>query len=85
MQVTETERDNLIRETIDNNIFMLLKYMETYQPPFPEFLKLVVGLESQIDTASFTELFVRVCKYQKIEGLVALKDTSCLCQPKIFL
>ncbi len=28
-----------------------------------------MGLESQIDQASFTEVFVRVCKYQKIEGL----------------
>ena len=69
MQVTETERQKLIRDTIDNNIFMFLKYMETYQPPFSDFLKIVVGLESQIDKASFTELFVRICKYQKIEGL----------------
>jgi hypothetical protein len=69
MQVTESDRQQLIRLTIDNNIFMLLKYMETYQPPFSDFLKIVVGLESQIDKASFTELFVRVCKYQKIEGL----------------
>ena len=69
MQVTESERQQLIRLTIDNNIFMFLKYMETYQPPFSDFLKIVVGLDSQIDKASFTELFVRVCKYQKIEGL----------------
>jgi hypothetical protein len=63
MQVTEAERHQLIRETIDNNIFMFLKYMEIYKPPFPEFLKIFVGLQSQIDSASFTELFVRVCKY----------------------
>jgi hypothetical protein len=69
MQVTESERQQLIRLTIDNNIFMFLKYMETYQPPFSDFLKIVVGLDSQIDKASFTELFVRVCKYQKIGGL----------------
>ena len=46
MQITESEKYNLIRETIDNNIFMFLKYMETYQQPFNDFLRLVVNLQT---------------------------------------
>jgi hypothetical protein len=46
MQITESEKSKLIRETIDNNIFMFLKYMETYQQPFNDFLRLVVNLQT---------------------------------------
>ena len=42
---------------------MFLKYMETYKEPFPGFLKVVIDLKSEVDAVSFTELFIRVCKF----------------------
>ena len=69
MPMTEEERQRLIKDTIDTNLFLFLEYMEGYQSPSNDFLKIVVGLKDQLDPASFTELFVRVCTYQKIEDL----------------
>ena len=43
--------------------------METYKEPFPGFLKMVIDLKSEVDATSFTELFIRVCKFQRIEAL----------------
>ena len=60
---TESERQQLIKDTIDSNIFTFLKYMETYKEPFPGFLKVVIDLKSEVDATSFTELFIRVCKF----------------------
>jgi hypothetical protein len=37
--------------------------METYKEPFPGFLKVVIDLKSEVDATSFTELFIRVCKF----------------------
>jgi hypothetical protein len=42
--MTEEERANLIKSTIASNIFLFLEYMETYQLPSNDFLKIVVGL-----------------------------------------
>ncbi len=63
MQLNEDERTKLIKDTIDTNLFLFLEYMEEYQAPFNDFLKIVVGLQNQILPSSFTELFVRVCTY----------------------
>ena len=63
MQLTEEERTKLIKETIDTNLFLFLEYMEEYQAPSNDFLKIFVGLQAQIEPSSFTELFVRVCTY----------------------
>jgi hypothetical protein len=43
--------------------------MENYEAPWNDFLEIVLGLKGFIDKESFTELFVRVCIYQKIEDL----------------
>jgi hypothetical protein len=61
--VTEEDRVKLIKSTIESNIFIFLEYMETYQLPSNDFLKIVVSLKDQVEATSFTELFVRVCRY----------------------
>jgi hypothetical protein len=69
MPLAEDDRVKFIKESIESNIFLFLEYMETYQLPSNDFLKIVVGLKEDLDPSSFTELFVRVCRYQKIEDL----------------
>jgi hypothetical protein len=69
MPMSEIERKQLIKDTVDTNLYLFLEYMEGYQSPWPDFLEIVVGLKGYIDQESFTELFVRVCVYQKIEDL----------------
>ena len=34
----------------------------------------MVGLQDKVDPQSFTELFVRACRYQKIDNLVVTAD-----------
>ncbi len=45
MQLTEEERTKLIKDTIDTNLFLFLEYMEEYQAPSNDFLRIVVGLQ----------------------------------------
>jgi hypothetical protein len=45
MPMTEEERKKLIKDTIDTNLFLFLEYMEGYQSPSNDFLKIVVGLQ----------------------------------------
>ncbi len=63
MPMNEDERVKLIQSTIDNNLYLFLEYMESYQLPSNDFLKIIVGLKDFFDPTSFTELFIRVCKY----------------------
>jgi hypothetical protein len=44
MPMQEEERAREIKSVIDTNLFLFLEYMEAYQPPFNDFLKIVVGL-----------------------------------------
>jgi hypothetical protein len=69
MPIDEGERKTLIKDSIDKNLYLFLEYMEGYPTPFNDFLKIVVSLQDQLDSESFTELFVRVCTYPKIEDL----------------
>jgi hypothetical protein len=69
MPMNEEERSRIIKSTIENNLYLFLEYMESYQLPSNDFLKVIVALRDSLDPTSFTELFVRVCKYQKIEEL----------------
>ena len=61
--MTEEERLTLIKTTINSNLYLFLEYMESYQLPSNDFLKIVVALEGQLEPSSFTELLVRVCTY----------------------
>ncbi len=63
MPMNEEERSRLIKSTIDNNLYLFLEYMESYQLPSNDFLKIIVALRDSLEPTSFTELFVRVCKY----------------------
>jgi hypothetical protein len=63
MPMNEEERSRLIKSTIENNLYLFLEYMESYQLPSNDFLKVIVALRDSLDPTSFTELFVRVCKY----------------------
>ena len=45
MPMTEEERKKLIKNTIDTNLFLFLEYMEGYQSPSNDFLRIVVGLQ----------------------------------------
>jgi hypothetical protein len=74
MPMTEEERVKFIKDSIESNIFLFLEYMESYQLPSNDFLRIIVGLKDQLDPSSFTELFVRVCRYQKIEDLLVSSD-----------
>jgi hypothetical protein len=69
MPMSDSDRRKIIKDTIDINLFLFLEYMENYQAPWNDFLEIVLGLKGFIDKESFTELFVRVCIYQKIEDL----------------
>ncbi len=44
MPMDQAERVALIKSTIDSNLFLFLEYMESYQMPTSDFLKVVVGL-----------------------------------------
>ncbi len=44
MPMERAERAELIKSTIDSNLFLFLEYMECYQMPSDDFLKIVVGL-----------------------------------------
>jgi hypothetical protein len=46
MPMTEEERVSLIKNTIDSNLFLFIEYMEGYQLPSNDFLKIVVGLKN---------------------------------------
>ena len=61
--MNEEERSKFIKQTIENNLYLFLEYMESYQLPSNDFLKIIVGLKEMLDPTNFTELFVRVCKY----------------------
>ena len=37
--------------------------------PSADFLEIIIGLKDKLEQSSFTELFVRVCSFQKIESL----------------
>jgi hypothetical protein len=49
MPMCETERENLIKDTIDTNLYLFLEYMENYQSPWNGFLDIIVGLKGFID------------------------------------
>ena len=44
MAIDEAEKVTIIKSTIDTNLFLFLEYMESYQLPFTDFLKIVIGL-----------------------------------------
>jgi hypothetical protein len=48
--------------------------MEKQQSPSPDFLEIIVGLKPKLEPSSFAELFIRVCSFQKIEGLQVTSD-----------
>ena len=43
--------------------------MEKQQAPSADFLEIIIDLKARLEPASFTEVFVRLCSFQKIEGL----------------
>ena len=67
MPMMEDERVKLIKDSINSNIFLFLEYMESYMLPSNDLLRIVVSMKDHLEPAEFTELFVRVCTYQKIE------------------
>ena len=44
MPMNEEERSRLIKSTIENNLYIFLEYMESYQLPSNDFLKVIVAL-----------------------------------------
>jgi len=71
---SESERGSLIKEKISENLFLFLDYMEDYDPPFPEFLRLIVQLNDQLEPDTFTKLFARVCAQHRGEDIVVTLD-----------
>ncbi len=65
----EEERANIIKETIDDNLYLLLEYMDTQQQPTPDFLAILIKIQPQLDEQAFSAIFVRLCSYQKIDDL----------------
>ena len=43
--------------------------MEQNESPTPDFLKIIISLESKLDETTFTQLFIRVCRLYKGEEL----------------
>jgi hypothetical protein len=56
-------------ERIKENKYMVLEYMEQNEPPTPDFLEIIIGLEAQLDHTTYTQLFVRVCALYRGEDL----------------
>ena len=69
MPMSKGERIALIENSINLNLWLFLEYMEKQQAPTPDFLDFIVGLKANLDSSSFTELFIRVCCFQKIETI----------------
>jgi hypothetical protein len=49
--------------------------MEKQQAPSADFLEIIIGLKEKIEQSSFTELFIRVCSFQKIDTLKVSSGT----------
>ena len=47
--MSSTEKETLIKDTIDTNLYLFLEYMENYQSPWNGFLDIIVGLKCFID------------------------------------
>ena len=69
MTMTRDQRAALIEESINQNLYLFLEYMEKQQAPSIDFLEIILELDKKIDETSFTEVFVRLCAFQRIEGL----------------
>lgn len=67
--MTKEERTSFIEDSINQNLWLFLEYMEKQQAPSADFLEIIIGLKDKLEQSSFTELFVRVCSFQKIESL----------------
>jgi hypothetical protein len=63
------DRSAKILERILDNKYFILDYMEDNDPPTPDFLKIIIELQSKLDQKTFTQLFVRVCGLYKSEDL----------------
>ena len=48
--------------------------MEKQQAPSVDFLEIIIDLKVKLDPGSFTELFVRLCSFQKIENLKVTEE-----------
>ena len=59
--LTEKETASLIEAKINDNLYLFLEFMENYDPPFPNFLNMVVELHLKLSPDTFTKLFARVC------------------------
>ena len=55
-------------------MWLFLEYMEKQQAPTPDFLEIIVDLKGKLEAPSFTEVFVRLCAFQKIEALKVSSD-----------
>jgi len=69
MPMTKEERGRLIEESINQNLWLFLEYMEKQQVPSVDFMEIIIDLKAKLEPTSFTEVFVRLCSFQKIEGL----------------
>lgn len=80
---TETEHIELIREKIEENIFVFCEYMETMKPRARDFLRKIVDLRGSLSADDFTMLFVRVCIIHRGEPLQI--DADMVRQAMVFL
>jgi hypothetical protein len=67
---TFQERETLVEEKINENLFVFLEYMEGLQSTPFDFLKIIVNLLPKLEQDDSTKLFVRVCALFKGEELV---------------
>lgn len=63
MQMSREDRASLIEESINQNLWMFLEYMEKQQEPSGDFLEIIIDLKGKLDPVSFTEVFVRLCSF----------------------
>jgi hypothetical protein len=49
MPLNHDERVSLIKDAIDQNLFLFLEYMESSQMPFEAFLRIIIDLQDSID------------------------------------
>ena len=74
MPMSREERACLIEDSINQNLWLFLEYMEKQQAPSADFLEIIIDLKAKLDPVSFTEVFVRLCSFQKIENLKVTEE-----------
>ena len=66
----------LIKEKIEDNLFLFLEFLETKLETSNEFLSLILELKPSMEEKTFKKLFARVCAIHQSDELEIDKDMA---------